>query len=118
MQTDPEAIAKLVAQKLPSDEGEELIRGFAKHSGVSFGSELTHEGYKDIPVSYLFCEDDLCVLPAVQSSCIAMIQQVSGRKVNVTSIKADHVPNLSMERETIDWILDVAGKAEKEQMNA
>ena len=88
------------------------MRAFAKHSGASFGTELTHEGYKDVPVSHLFCEEDLCVPPEVQQTSIDMIERVSGQKVDVTRIKSDHVPNLSAKEETIAWILDVAKKVE------
>ncbi|KAK5175687.1 uncharacterized protein LTR77_000826 [Saxophila tyrrhenica] len=111
LQEDPAKTARFVAQNLPPDQGEAVVRAFAKHSGASFGTELTHEGYKDIPVSYLFCEDDLCVPPGVQRAGIDMIERVSGRKVDVTSITSDHCPMLSAEKETVDWVLDLASKA-------
>lgn len=88
------------------------MRAFAKHSGASFATELTHEGYKDVPVSYLFCEEDLCVPPGVQQAGIDMIERVSGGEVDVTRIRADHVPNFSAKDETVEWILHVAKQAE------
>ncbi|KAI1624495.1 Alpha/beta hydrolase fold-1 [Exophiala viscosa] len=110
---DPAATAGMICQKLPPEEGEALVRDFAKHSAQSFGNELTHAGYKDIPVSYLFCEEDMAGPPDFQRDMIAMIEEVSGRKVDVTSIKADHCPHLSAEKETIEWALSVAKKAEE-----
>lgn len=105
---DPAATAGMICQKLPAQEGEAVVREFAKHSARSFGDQLTHAGYKDIPVSYLLCEEDLAGPPDFQREMIAMIEETSGRKVDVTSIKADHCPNLSAETETIDWVLKVA----------
>jgi hypothetical protein len=40
-----------------------------------------------------------------------MIEKESGGKVNVTSIKGDHCPNVTATDEVVDWILDMAGRA-------
>lgn len=81
------------------------------HSAISFANELTYAGYKDIPVSYLVCEEDLCIPPNIQREEIEKIEKVSGRKVDVTSIKTGHVPPASQPQLVVDWILSVAGKA-------
>ena len=112
---DPAGTARMVCQKLPAEEGEAVIQGFAKHSAQSFGNELTHAGYKDIPVSYLLCEEDMAGPPAFQREMIAMIEEVSGQKVDVTNIQADHCANLSAEKETIEWVIGVAKKAQHRQ---
>jgi pimeloyl-ACP methyl ester carboxylesterase len=80
------------------------------HSAISFGGALTYAGYKDIPVSYLFCEDDLTIPAKNQLEGIALIEKESGKKVVVTSIKTGHGPHASAPQKVIDWILDVAGK--------
>lgn len=72
---------------------------------------LTYAGYKDIPVSYLICEDDLCISPKIQREGIEMIEKASGRKVEISSINAGHCPIVSQPQKVIDWVLDVAGKA-------
>jgi hypothetical protein len=110
---DPAATARMICQLLPSREGEAIVRDFAKHSAQSFGNELTYAGYKDIPASYLLCEEDMAGPPDFQREMIAMIEEASGRKVDVTSIKADHCPNLSAEKKTIEWVLNVAKKAQE-----
>lgn len=115
---DPAATAGMICQLLAPADGEAFVRAFAKHSARSFGDELTHAGYKDIPVSYLFCEEDMAGPPAFQRDMIAMIEEASGRKVDVTKIKADHCPHLSGEKETIDWALNLARKAEDCQQQA
>ena len=85
----------MICQKLPSKDGEAFVRDFAKHSAQSFGNELTYAGHMDIPVSYLSCEEDMAGPPDFQREMIAMIEEASGRKVDVTSIKADHCPHLA-----------------------
>lgn len=115
---DPAATAGMICQELPPKEGEAIVRDFAKHSAQSFGNELTHAGYKDIPASYLLCEEDLAGPPDLQREMIAVIEEASGRKVDVTSIKAGHCPNLTAEKETIEWVLNVAKKAQESQQDA
>lgn len=81
-----------------------------KHSTVSFAGELTHTAYKDVSVLCLFCEDVLCIPPKIQKAGIEMIEKESGRKVSVTSMKADHCPIITTAQEVVYWISDVAGK--------
>ncbi|KAG0650850.1 hypothetical protein D0Z07_2325 [Hyphodiscus hymeniophilus] len=99
---------------LPLAEGEAWVRRFSKHSAISFAGELTYAGYKDIPVSYLLCEEDICIPIDIQKSGIKMIENVSGRKVEVTSINTGHCPMASKPEEVINWILDVAGNIRKD----
>jgi pimeloyl-ACP methyl ester carboxylesterase len=108
---DPIASAPICFSDLPKEEGEAWMKKFPRHSAVSFGSELTYAGYKDIPASWLLCEEDLCIPAENQREAIELIEKVSGRKVDVTSIKTGHVPPASAPEKVIDWILDVVGKA-------
>ncbi|CZR55098.1 uncharacterized protein PAC_04984 [Phialocephala subalpina] len=94
-----------------AEEGEAWIRKMSCHSAISFTNELTYAGYKDVPVSYLVCEEDLVIPLKNQREEIEMIERESGRKVDVTSIKTGHVPIASQPQLVIDWILDVVGKA-------
>jgi hypothetical protein len=103
---------------LSLEEGEAWVKKFPKHSAVSFAGELTYAGYKDIPVSYLFCEEDLCIPAKIQRAGIEMMEKESGKNVNVTSIKADHCPNFTATQKVVDWILDVAGRAKNNRVVA
>ena len=103
--------AEISFSDLPKEEGEAWVKKFPKHSAISFAGELTHAGFKDVPVSYLVCEGDLCIPPKIQREEIEMIEKESCRPVDVTSIKAGHCPSGSKPQEVIDWFLDVAGKA-------
>ena len=72
---------------------------------------MKHAGYRDIPVSWLFCEQDLCITPTIQKKAIEMIEKESGKKVDVTSIDTGHVPSATRLQEVVEWVSDVAGKA-------
>ncbi|MCJ1435194.1 hypothetical protein MMC27_004566 [Xylographa pallens] len=103
--------AALSFSDLPQEEGEAWVKKFVRHSAVSFSNELTYAGYKDIPVSWLLCEDDLTIPAETQKEAIEMIEKESGEKVDVTRIKSGHCPNVSKPQEVIHWFLDVARKA-------
>ncbi len=97
-------------QTIPLEEATDWVKKFPKHSFVSFTDKLTHPGYKDIPVSYLFCELDQCIPADVQQAEIDMMEKVSGNKVHVTRIKADHCPNFTAMQESVDWVVDLGSR--------
>jgi pimeloyl-ACP methyl ester carboxylesterase len=107
---DIAASAAIVFSDLSPEEGQAWVKKFVQHSGISFVGELTHAGYKDIPVAFLVCEKDLCIPAELQREMIENIEKVSGRKVDVTSIETDHVPITTKPELVSDWILDFAGK--------
>ena len=110
LQADPYASAAIAFSDLPKEEGANWIRKFPQHSAVSFGDELTYAGYKDVPVSYLLCERDVCITPDVQRAGIEIIEKASGRKVDVTSIQGDHCPMAGHADWVSDWVVKNAAK--------
>ncbi|KAK8063916.1 Alpha/beta hydrolase fold-1 [Apiospora saccharicola] len=109
--TDLERIAAVSFSHCPPEEGKHWAGTLVKHSGASFMSPLTYAGWKDVPVSYLFCEADRVIPPFVQQGEIDMIERETGKKVDVTRIDSDHVPLVSHPDLMIDWIVKLA-KAE------
>ncbi|KAI0883619.1 alpha/beta-hydrolase [Annulohypoxylon maeteangense] len=91
---------------------EALVEQFQCHSSVSFTNELTYAGYKDVPVSYLFCEEDSCVIPQTQRDGIEVVEKESGNRVDITYVKAGHCPSVTTPQEVIDWIIRAAEKGE------
>ncbi|GAP91984.2 putative alpha beta hydrolase family protein [Rosellinia necatrix] len=102
--------AEIVFSDLPRPEGEAWARRLVKHSAASFAGNLTYGGYRDVPVAYLVAEDDRSLQPATQRAQIDMIERVSGREVDVTSIRSGHAVPVSHPQDVIDWILGVARK--------
>lgn len=109
-QDNPARMATIIAQNISSSEAESIVKKMPKHSAISFVNPLTHAGYKDIPVSYLWCEEDRCIPAIIQKEGIDMMESESESKVDVTAIKADHCPNATATQAVIDWILSVAKK--------
>lgn len=111
---DHETVAKYVFSDLSLEEGVELVKSMSQHSAVSFANDLTYAGYKDVPVSYLFCENDKCVPPFVQQRAIDNVERATGKKVDVTRIPTDHVPTVSAPGKVVDWFVALVEKGGKE----
>lgn len=116
-QTDPAASAASCFSSLPPEQGlEEVERVFGVHSSGAFAGELEYPGYKDVPVSWFFCEEDNCVVPEVQETAIRDIEESwkgterEGTKVDVTRVRCDHVPTISAQEELREWFEGLVSK--------
>ncbi|KAI0440534.1 Alpha/beta hydrolase fold-1 [Xylaria telfairii] len=109
---DPERNAAKSFSDLPKEDAIYWQSQFSLHSAASFVNPLTHAGYKDVPVSYLLCDEDLVIFPEIQRREIEMVEVETGSKVDVTTVKAGHCPSLSVPEKVVGWILDVARKSE------
>lgn len=98
----------LPLSEMPADEAAAWCSKMSTHSSNSLTDRLTHAGYTDVPVSYLVCENDDVILPESQREMIAMIERVSGEKVDVTSMQTGHCPNITTLSELVDWIVRIA----------
>lgn len=114
MSQDPVAAAPLTFSDLPREEGEAWMRRFPTHSSASFVTELKYPGYKDVPVSYLVCTEDLVIPEKQQREGIETIEKASGgRKVDVTEVKSGHCPTITWEKESLEWIEGVLAKGQE-----
>ncbi|KAF2787983.1 alpha/beta-hydrolase [Melanomma pulvis-pyrius CBS 109.77] len=109
-QAQPEVTAAIVFNDLSVEDGIAWVKKFPQHSAVSFGDELAYAGYRDVPVSYLFCENDKCVPPEVQQKGIETIEEASGEKVDVTRINSGHCPMISAPDKVVEWFVRLAEK--------
>ncbi|KAK7719673.1 hypothetical protein SLS64_001852 [Diaporthe eres] len=112
MDVDVANTLRLLVPGLPQGEGEAWAGKMTAHSAASFGDALTYAGYKDVPVSYLVCEEDLVIPAGSQSRMVDLVEQETGRKVDVTKIPAGHAPNATATQAVVDWIIHVAEKDE------
>jgi hypothetical protein len=109
---DPiEPLVKDCFNLIPHDEAVTWAKRFGQHSAISFGGKLSYQGYKDVPVSYMFCEEDLCVTPAMQQAGIDTIEKASGRKVDVYKYPLDHIPYFS----GVESVIDAVNRAANEK---
>ncbi len=105
--------AALSFSDLPREAAIAHIGSFAKHSAASLATPLTYAGYRDVPVSYLVCEEDRLIPARAQRAGIGMVERESGNGVEVASLAgAGHVPMASRPQEVIDWIVHVAELAQ------
>lgn len=102
--------ARVCASSMSAGQRDPWFEQFPRHSSVCFADALTQAGYKDLPVSYLVAEDDLCIPVSVQRDEIAMIESETGRKVDVTNKKIDHVMNVSEPKVLADWFASLVDK--------
>ena len=102
----------MVFSDMPEKEGLLWAAKMAHHSAVTFTDPLTYAGFKDVPVSYLLCLNDLTIPAEFQRAGIDMMERETGKKAAVTSIEAGHFPAVSHTDEVVDWILGLAGKTE------
>lgn len=107
MSLEPEGHAPTTFSDLPHEEGVEWTKRMSEQSAPSFGTKLTYGGYKDVPVSYLLCENDVVIPPELQQSIIAMIEEESGNKVDVHKIKSDHAPWISHTDSVVEVIRQI-----------
>ncbi|KAK7039681.1 AB hydrolase-1 domain-containing protein [Favolaschia claudopus] len=81
---------------LPHDEALVWASKMREHAAASFSQKITYAAYKDIPATYLFCEEDRGVIPEAQDKIIAdMESQMGGQKVQKISVKSGHHINAS-----------------------
>ncbi len=102
--------SKVSFSDLPASEALEAAKLMPNHSTVSFHGKATHEGYKNIPVSYLLCTEDLCVAPGLQQRIIDMLVNEAGVKVDVLKLSSGHCPNVSVPKTLGHIIRRVAGE--------
>lgn len=111
MHIDPIDMAPAVCNDLPFDLAYENARNLQHHSAASFVEKITEAAYETIPASYILCEDDLVITPEQQRGFIEVIEEVSGNKVSVVSLKSGHCPNFSMPEKLAEVIIGEAERA-------
>lgn len=106
---EPSVTMDVCFNSTPRAEAEKGMKDLGQHSSAAFAGTLSYPGYKDVPASWFFCEEDRCVVPAVQETAIADIEaswkgtEREGQKVDVTRVKCDHFPTTSATKELTAW---------------
>ncbi|KAJ6510643.1 Alpha/beta hydrolase fold-1 [Mycena sanguinolenta] len=107
---DPAGCAPVVFNDLSPKEGLSWASQMPNHSAISFAQKLTYAAYKDIPVSYLFCERYRCITPKKQTQVIAAMEsQMGGKTVDRHSVQADHGINVSQPKTVVAIIRKALG---------
>ncbi|USP80760.1 uncharacterized protein yc1106_08034 [Curvularia clavata] len=100
---------ELLYNDLPEDEQKKWIATLQTQALSSFITPATYAAWMHIPSSYLLCEEDRAIAPAVQEAMVKAAKE-AGADMKVTRIKSGHSPFLSRTEETAEWIRGVAGE--------
>lgn len=100
---DRSILVKTCFNGMPFDDALVWANRFPHHSAVTFSEKLTYPGYDDVPVSYMFCENDECIIPEVQQNILDMLEK-RGKTVDVYKYPVDHIPYLSQPESVLDAI--------------
>ncbi|KAJ7673838.1 Alpha/beta hydrolase fold-1 [Mycena polygramma] len=111
MVMEPVGSAAVNFSDLPHEEGIAWTSKMPNHAAASFTHKITYAAYKDIPVSYVVCEEDKCIPPALQNGIIAKMEaEMGGREVDRYSLKTSHVPQASQPESVVAVIRKAVGE--------
>lgn len=79
------------------------------HAYSTFTSKTTGASWKNIPTSYLLCEEDQVIPSFAQYAMSGMVKD-SGAEIEMRKVKSGHSPWLSVEEEVVRWVRGVAGE--------
>lgn len=109
MTLDTASAAPYVFSDVPENEAQILGAQLSEHSTASFESELTYAAYKDIPVTYLLCEEDKIIPPEAQRRMIQTIKDVGGN-VTVYCCSSGHCPTVTRVDKVVEIVRKAAGE--------
>lgn len=72
--------------------------------------DLTYPGYKQVPVTYLLCGNDLTIATEMQQQFVGLLEKESPDGVDVSRIKSDHFPHVCHPDEVLRAIRRAAGE--------
>ncbi|KAF7360613.1 Alpha/beta-hydrolase [Mycena venus] len=105
MALDPAGCAPVNYSDLPPIEALSWASRMREHAAGSFLQNVTYAAYKDIPVSYLVCEEDKVVPSELQNRYIAKMESEMGEKrVDRHPVRAGHCINAS-QPETVATVI-------------
>jgi pimeloyl-ACP methyl ester carboxylesterase len=105
---DPTLSGSRMYDVWPEERAVAWAKAAPKQSALSFASPVTYTAFKEIPSSYIFCEQDQIVPPALQEQYIENIKVLTGREVDVHKLDLNHVPNLTSPETLAEIILRIA----------
>ncbi|KAF7587688.1 hypothetical protein BBP40_006874 [Aspergillus hancockii] len=94
---------------LPPADAAAWAKKLVVHPTSAQFDPVTHEAYRTIPTTYIVCENDAGLIPAVQEMMIENVRK-AGVHVDVERLPASHSPFLSMSEETAKLVLKIASK--------
>lgn len=92
---------------LPSEEAEYWVKQMVAHPYSAQSTPVSNEAFRELPTSYIICENDKGILPEVQQMMIDRLK-VAGVDIQVQRCSGSHSPFLSMPNVTADIIENIS----------
>ncbi|KAE8140481.1 Alpha/beta hydrolase fold-1 [Aspergillus pseudotamarii] len=101
--------ASVFYQDLPDDEATFWAERLVPQPKSAQVNPITHEAYRNIPATYIVCEDDQAIPVSIQEKMILDVQN-AGVSLDVIRIPASHSPFLSTPDSTAEIVVNLAAK--------
>jgi pimeloyl-ACP methyl ester carboxylesterase len=98
----------MIMSNLPEEEILHYAAQMQCQSVVSMNGELTHEGWKHMPVTVIVTEDDQCLPPKKQHSNVDAAIASGKGKIRKISVLSDHCAMISHPDEIVDIVVEAA----------
>lgn len=100
----------LTFPELPEAEADHWLAQMPGHSTLTFSDRLTYAAYRDIPSTYLLCEEDKLITPDAQRAFIERLREEGGREVDVQKRPYGHAINVTAPEVYAQVIRHAAGE--------
>jgi hypothetical protein len=110
MTLEAEGNSKATFSDLPVSEAVVWAGKMPHHSALTFGGELNHPTYLDIPSFYLIAENDKIIHPEMQRSMVDAANELRGSPIMEYAIPTGHFPFTSQPGMVVEVVRKVAGE--------
>jgi hypothetical protein len=79
-----------------------------KHPKAAQFTAVSHEAFREVPITYLLCENDQALPVGVQKMMIGRIEEVGVKVGTIESCEGSHSPFLSMPEKVVEVVVRAA----------
>jgi hypothetical protein len=110
MTLEAEGNSKVTFSDLPVSKAVAWVSKMPHHSTLTFGGELNHLTYLDIPSFYLIAKNDRIIRPEMQRSLVDAASELRESPIIVYAIPIRHFPFISQPGMVVEVVRKVAGE--------
>ena len=79
-----------------------------KHPKAAQFTAVSHEAFREVPITYLLCENDQALPIGVQKMMIGRIEEAGVNVGTIESCEGSHSPFLSMPEKVVEVVVRAA----------
>ena len=110
MTLEAEGNSKVTFSDMPIEQAVAWAAKMPHHSMVTFGGELSHPSYTEIPTAYLLTKEDKTIPPDMQRSMVDAANELRGSPITEYSINSGHFPFISVPGLVAEVVRKAAGE--------